>query len=395
MQSLQLHRGKLKEKVSVPSSKSYANRGLILASLIQPSPKLKDLPAATDVTVLLDCLSKIGLNIQSSCGEVQFLNSFPECEAAKPQPIHVGEGGTTARFLAGMLLLGRSKYSLILGERLKERPWQEFIDFVQKYGAKASLQGNTLTLQGPISLPEEIEVDCSKTTQFATAFQLLSIVTKSFVRPVNLHSSQSYWVMTEKLVREFSGFTTYAIPKDWSSASYPMAFAALNHKIEFPGLFPDQFQADSKFFELLKEFGCVETDEKKIVVKPIQKHHAVKMNVSDCLDLVPTLVYFLSHVEGQHELSGVENLVHKESDRLSEVIKLAGNFGRRVSTDGKKLFLEGSTKRSDKPVDLKMPDDHRMVMAGSLFLLHHGGGTIGPQEAVSKSYPDFFEIISF
>lgn len=395
MQSLQLHKGKLKEKVSVPSSKSYANRALILASLTYPSPKLKDLPVATDVTMLLACLTMIGLKIQASCGEVQFLNSFPACELKHPPEIGVGEGGTTARFLAGMLLLGRSEYSLILGERLKERPWQEFIDFAHKYGAKASLAGNKLTLQGPISLPEEIEVDCAKTTQFATAFQLLSIVTKSHVRPVNLYSSQSYWEMTEKLVAEFSALSDYSIPRDWSSASYPMAFASLNQKINFPGLFPDRYQADSKFFDLLKEFSCVEIAQDGIVVKMIQQHHSVKMDVSDCLDLVPTLVYFLSHVEGQHELSGVENLIHKESDRLSEVIKLANAFERKASTDGKKLIVEGRATRLNRVVDLKMPDDHRMVMAGSLFLLHHAGGTIGPKEAVSKSYPDFFDIISF
>lgn len=395
MQSLQLHKGKLKEKVSVPSSKSYANRALILASLIHPSPKLKDLPVATDVTVLLDCLKKIGLKIQTSGGEVQFLNSFPACELGQPPIIRVGEGGTTARFLAGMLLLGRSQYSLILGERLKERPWQEFIEFAHKYGAKASLKGNTLTLQGPIVLPGEFDVDCTKTTQFATAFQLLSIVTKARVRPVNLHSSQSYWEMTEKLIAEFSGLSEYSIPRDWSSASYPMAFASLNQKIEFPGLFSDPYQADSKFFELLKEFGCVATHKNGIVVEMIQKHHSVKMDVSDCLDLVPTLVYFLSHVEGHHELSGVENLVHKESDRLSEVIKLAKAFSRNISSDGKKLTLDGKSTRENHVIDLKMPDDHRMVMAGSLFLLHHAGGTIGPKEAVSKSYPGFFEIISF
>jgi 5-enolpyruvylshikimate-3-phosphate synthase len=34
-----------------------------------------------------------------------------------------------------------------------------------------------------------------------------------------------------------------------------------------------------------------------------------------------------------------------------------------------------------------------MVMTGTLFLLHHGGGTISPSEAVCKSYPDFFNLI--
>lgn len=395
MQSLRLHKGTLVGKVSVPSSKSYANRALILASLIKPSPVLKDLPAATDVTVLLDCLTKIGLKIQRTGNEIQFQNSFPACELKDPPVIEVGEGGTTARFLAGLLLIGKSKYSLILGARLKDRPWQDFIDFAGMYGAKVSLNGNTLSIQGPVNLPREIIVDCSKTTQFATAFQLISVATNSIVHPKNLEASQSYWDMTEELVRNLPKTDFYSIPRDWSSASYPIAFAALNQRIEFPGLFPDQFQADSKLFDLLKEFDSVETTSSGIVVNIIRKHHSVKMNVSDCLDLVPTLVYFLSHVEGAHELTGVENLVHKESDRLTEVVKLARLFERNVSTDGHKLYLEGKKARLEKSIDLVMPDDHRMVMAGSLFLLHHAGGTIGPKGAVSKSYPGFFDLISF
>lgn len=394
MQSLQLHKGKLIDRVSVPSSKSYANRALILAALQKNSPLLIHLPKASDVTILLDCLRTIGLQFSETEKGLKFKNSFPECEMQSPPEIHVGEGGTTARFLAGMLLLGHAKYSLLLGERLKERPWEEFIQFAKQYGAQVSLTGNKLSIQGPVKLPGNIDVDCSRTTQFATAFQLLSLRTGTKVHPINLESSQSYWEMTESLVEKFPGLTHYEIPCDWSSASYPMAFAALNQQIEFPGLLPDKFQADSKFFDLLQSFDCLEIRNDGLTVSVLKNHHAVTLDVSDCLDLVPTLVYFLSHVKGSHVLTGVENLVHKESDRLSEVIKLAGMFARKISTDGKKLYLEGKSERVTHSVDLKMPDDHRMVMAGTLFLLHHGGGTIGPKGAVSKSYPDFFEIIS-
>ena len=380
------------DEVLVPPSKSYANRALILAALINKPFKLSHLPSATDVTILIDCLKKVGLNIVEDQSSVEILNSFPECETAEVE-LSVGEGGTTARFLATMLLLGKNPYRLILGTRLKDRPWREFIQLVQKLGGKAELNENVLTVQGPVKLPAILEVDASKTTQFATAFQLLSVRTKTQVKPTQMESSQSYWAMTQKLVEELPKLNFYTIPADWSSASYPLAFASLNHTIVFPGLSPDNFQADSKFYDLLKEFGCIEQTSTGIVVHLLKHHHNVRFDVSDALDLVPTLGYYLSHIEGENELSGIENLDHKESDRLGEVIGLLKKFERETSTDGHSLYIKGKKERTKTSQDLILPDDHRMIMVASLFLLHHGGGSVAPAEAINKSYPDFFQLI--
>ena len=124
----------------------------------------------------------------------------------------------------------------------------------------------------------------------------------------------------------------------------------------------------------------------------MKKHHPVKFDVSDCLDLVPTLGYFLSHIEGIHRLIGISNLVHKESDRLTEVIKLLSHFNRKAWSEGGVLYIEGKRDIETNCPTLSMPNDHRMVMTAALFLRHHSGGEVGPKEAVLKSYPDFFEL---
>ena len=392
MQSLSLNNGMMREKVHVPSSKSYANRALILSALLDNAPLLKNLPLASDVTILLEALNKVGLIIEKTDGDILITNTFPACEI-KGVEIEVGEGGTTARFLAALLLLGKMPYQLILGQRLKARPWQEFIELVGSLGGKANLKDNVLSLQGPIQLPVELKIDCSKTTQFASAFDLISINAKTKVIPLYLSSSQSYWAMTEKMVKAMAGMESYSIPLDWSSASYSLAFGALNQKMDFPGLFPDELQADAKFFQILEQFQAVTLNENGIAVIPLDEHHSLKFDVSDALDLVPTLGYFLAHIEGLHELNGIQNLIHKESDRLGEIIKLLKVFDREAHTDGKSLFIKGDKNRIKEKRDLSLPNDHRMVMTGALFLIHHGGGTLAPVTAVEKSYPEFFDLI--
>lgn len=395
MQSLSVKKGSLQTIVQVPTSKSYANRALILSAIQNKKTVLTHMPLASDVTILIRCLKVIGLEIQQMDNSITISNSFPGCEDSNSDAvaIEVGEGGTTARFLAGMLLLGKKKYHLILGQRLKERPWQEFIEQARSLGAYVNLSGNKLSIQGPVTFPSELLVDCSKTTQFATAFQLIAPSTTK-VKPINLHSSSSYWRMNQKIVNDLKANSSYAIPADWSSASYPLAFAALNHKISFPDLYFDDFQADAKFLSILKKYNAVTETSNGLEVSPGKTEGDIQIDVSDSLDLVPTLGYFLSHIKGHHVLTGIENLVHKESDRLSEVIKLLKIFGRHAEVNGNALIIDGHHQLVQVEQKLVLPDDHRMVMVGTLFLLHHHGGTIFPAEAVNKSYPEFFDLIS-
>jgi 3-phosphoshikimate 1-carboxyvinyltransferase len=388
MPTLRIDKGGILPSVTIPSSKSYANRALILASLNKSPVTIENLPEAEDVVHLISALKDIGLEVEQSGEEVIIRNSFPECEKGDRE-IEVGEGGTTARFLATMLLLGKKKYFLKLGQRLKARPWQEFLEITKKLGAFAELKDDVLTVQGPLTAPSALEVDCSRTTQFATGLDL--ILGRSKVIPKNLESSQSYWAMNAPMIEHFQKHNHYRVPADWSSAAFPMVFAALNHKVHFPGLTEDPFQADSKLTGVLQNLDSLEANKIGMTVSPVTKRQNVKLDMSDCLDLFPAMTFLVSHVEGKHELTGLANLAHKESDRMKEMEKLLSAFERKYQSTEKSITIEGSNKICG-PKDLHLPDDHRIVMAAALFLRHHSGGSLDHAESVNKSYPGFFEI---
>lgn len=392
MQSLTLKPGQLPPIIEVPSSKSYANRALVLASLKKERVKLLRMPQASDVTHLISALKKVGLDIEVNPESVEVLNSFPGCEKKEGAKIEVGEGGTTARFLASLLCLGSAPYTLILGERLKERPWDEFLHLIHSLGVKAELKNNELFIQGPLNLSSSLEIDCSRTTQFASGLQLALAYTECKVVPVRMNSSQSYWKMTEHLIEKFQTLNEFEIPLDWSSASYPMVFAALKQEIFFPHLKIDPFQADAKLSDILKKLGSVKEEKEGLRVAPLTGAHSFKLDVSDCLDLVPSLAFLFSHIPGHHILSGIENLKHKESDRLLEVQNLLKIFHRKTQSDSHQLEIFGSSEILKETVHLVFPDDHRLVMTGALFLRFHAGGTLLPIEAVQKSYPSFFSL---
>ena len=95
--------GSFSKKISIPTSKSYANRILILASLCPKVVTIEGLPESTDVSNLIDCLEKIGIKFsKDSKGTFKVLNSFPECEAdidSDTVYLETGDGGTTNRFI--------------------------------------------------------------------------------------------------------------------------------------------------------------------------------------------------------------------------------------------------------------------------------------------------------
>lgn len=392
MTSLIVKPGRLPSEILLPSSKSYANRALILASLSPSIVTLSNLSTASDVTFLINSLQQVGVELEIDQSNITIKNSFPSCERKEGAILEIGEGGTTGRFLACLLCLGSSPYTLILGKGLKKRPWEEFILLVKSLGAMASLNDDRLTIQGPINIPKKIEIDCSKTTQFASGFQLAFAFKETEVKPVNLSSSQSYWEMTKSLIAHFKVTNHYFIPLDWSSASYPLAFGALNQDIFLPQLSADPYQADYKFYELLKNIGAVERVSEGIKVHPVSFKGSIHFDVSDCLDLVPALVYLLAHIEGSHELTGVKNLVFKESNRLSEVLLMLKTFNIEASSDGSILWIRGKELNHLASFELNLPEDHRLVMMAALFFRHHSGGTLSPAEAVEKSYPDFFKL---
>lgn len=261
MTSLLINKGILKSTLVIPRSKSFANRALVLGAVAKTPKVIHDLPKSSDVILLVDALKAAGLEIHASGNRVEIKNSFPECETKVRPPISVGEGGTTARFLACLLMKGSLPYVLILGERLKKRPWDSFIKLMNDLGGKVSLEGNHLHVQGPVSLPSHLEVDCSLTTQFASGLQLAYPEVE--IEPYLMKSSQSYWDLTIELIKEMRLSNESVVPMDWSSASYPLAFAALNQNISFPGLNFDKFQADAKFLHLLRLLGAVKKESKE------------------------------------------------------------------------------------------------------------------------------------
>lgn len=395
--TLKIEPGCFRALVKIPRSKSHANRYLILAARSKAKVTISHLPESDDVQLLLSCLKKIGLRVSHHNDCVTVEGSFPECEAPSSETIYldVGEGGTTARFLAALLSSGRGRYALQTRGRLSQRPWGELTNALQQAGASLTWKDQTLYVQGPLSFQKlPTTISAASTTQFASALQLAFHEDGYRVAPVNLVSSGPYWEMTKVACKEISS-SSLLVPLDWSSAAYPLVFAAVTGQtLEIPSLVPDQ-QADAMIFHLLAQRGAASKTARGVTGGGLKDRSPIDASISQCPDLSVALAYLCASLHGVSILRDVSVLRQKESDRLEAIMDLLKHFGiaSEYSSEGDSLRITGREIFQQERV-VSVPADHRLVMVGTLFLMSFGGGTISHPEAVAKSFPKFFDQIT-
>lgn len=396
---MQVTSNKLPKTVQAPTSKSYANRAIVLGCLNPGETAVLNLPPSKDVDDLIDNLSVVGLEFVRSDHEVKVCNSFPHCEENRQRVIHLpgSEGGTTIRFLLTLLTLGKNKYILPLENRMKLRPLEEQIRVLTQLGARIERFDDRVEIQGPLtfSKDEKITIDCSDTTQFATSMLLLQKFYPIDLDLINIQFSNAYLEMTKKLCREFSSH--YYVPVDFSSLSYIAVWSVLNQDIQIENVKNiDEHQADSYLFKILTEQGVKwHVDSSGLYIPKSRFQKPVEVDVSLCLDLFPTLAYLAMFSGVAFSFRNLKFLKDKESDRLKEVLSLFKLFSQRFDYDEVNDHLlthVSEIKDIDQSPDL--PIDHRIVMLFALIKKHLGGGKIPQFQAVSKSFSNFFSLFS-
>ena len=390
--------------ITIPASKSHSNRALILGAIRGENFKVHNISDSSDVTNLLNAFKKIGLNLVQSDSSVTFLNSFPDCEKHSEGDVidlHTGDGGTTNRFLIALLSRGKKEYHIFPSEKMNERPIEDLVKPLQKLNVNIihSNTGPWIKIKGPASLynTTKLEIDCQKSTQFASALMLAFSRIPLQFEFVNLHASEAYLKMTMLVIKKSWEKNSYTVPVDFSSLGYPAALAALTGRVLITNCHElDESQADSAFIEVLKSSGASCSFVKSgLEIKKGENLKPVTFDVSKAPDLFPTLAFFAAHVDGVSTFFNLEILKFKESDRLSEMTDLMKKFGveMQYSPIEDVLTITGSSQKKYQQGTIKPARDHRIVMAAALFMTKNAGGNLYEIDCVEKSFPNFFTLL--
>jgi len=400
----------IKGIVSAPSSKSYTIRALICAALAQGESEIINPLGSDDTEACQDILSALGVRIEQ--GDTSW--SIKGGTLLQPEKeLYCRESAATQRFMTAVCSTVTGTCRLTSAPSLARRPVQPLIQPLRQLGVSCEYDEDTSTITvnggtlkgGVAELPGDISSQYVSALLFISPFAEEGMAIK-LTTPLE---SKPYVSMTLNCLKEFGmeietssdmrEYRTarqtykpakYTIEGDWSSASYLLAAGAVAGDIEVTNLNPDSFQGDKVILDFLKEMGAsVKMSGDSITVKksPLK---AIKADLTDCIDLLPTVAVLASMAEGTSEFSGIARARIKESNRVSSVRSGLERSGISVVEQRDKLSITGG--KTNNAV-INSNNDHRIAMAFSLLGLKTGTITIENAECISKTYPEYWDTL--
>lgn len=381
-----------KGQIFAPPSKSMAHRALICGALSGKSD-INNIEYSKDIFSTLDCLVNMGANIEKTENGVIVggLDPFTIKEGTK---LYCNESGSTLRFLIPLCLLSGKKIVLTGSSRLFERPLTVYEDICKEQNINFEKNADSLTVCGKLKSGKyNVQGDIS--SQFITGlmFALPLLYGDSEICVTGKFESESYIDLTLSALSAFgieiarSGNTfyikggqkylsnEYKVEGDCSNAAFLDGLNCLGGNVEVLGLNDNTLQGDRVYKDI---FSRLMRGEKEF-------------DLSDCPDLAPVL-FAIAAIKGGALFTGTARLKIKESDRAEAMKDELAKFG--ITAVVGENTVEIKNGKIQKPhCELYGHNDHRIVMSLAL-LCTLTGGIIDGAEAVSKSFPDFFEKLT-
>jgi 3-phosphoshikimate 1-carboxyvinyltransferase len=402
--------------VSVPGSKSIANRALVCAALAQGTSELTNVPDGDDTAAMLSCVRQLGLDAELAGDRVSITGvgtDWPE----GPHRLHAGLAGTTSRFVTALAALAGDPIAIDGHPPLRRRPFGPLHEALVQLGVSVSPGESFGNLPATIHGPPtngNVTIRGDVSSQYVTALMLigpylpgglhLKLATELISRPyVELTAAVMAWFGVDE-VEVGSDLITVAageyvpaevsIEPDASSASYPLAIAAaVGGVVQIDGLGEGALQGDALFADHLAEMGChVERAEQFVRVHGTGVVHGIDIDMADVSDLVPTMAVVAALADTPSRIRGVDFIREKESDRLGDLAGELRKAGVDIDETDDGLDIRPS-KSLLRPASLATHHDHRLAMAFAVLGSAADGIAVEDPDVVSKSWPGFWTML--
>lgn len=403
-----IDKSEIKGKVTAPPSKSYTIRGLMCAALARGKSEVINPLTAEDTQAAANILGQVGIRVlqQDSLWKVTG-STFHQPDA----DLFCGESAATLRFMMAICSLIPGRRRLVTGPSLARRPVKPLIQALKQLGVNCSSQGEVapVTVEGGRLKGGVVELPGDVSSQFVSALLLISPLAEEGVtiRLTTLPESKPFILMTLDCLKEFGvkaeytkdlrEFTVsrqtykptrYEVEGDWSSASYFLALGALSGEVEVGNLHLQSRQGDKMIIKFLKDMGAsVQTNRNSFTVRK-SALKAIRADLSDCIDLLPTMAVLAAVAEGVSELIGIDRARLKESDRVAAVKEGLARMKIKVIEERDRLAIAGSAPKGST-IDPR--GDHRLAMAFGILGTKVGETVIDDAGCVAKTYPRFWE----
>ncbi len=409
--------------IKIPADKSISHRSIIIPSISNGISEINNLLMSDDVLHTLDAFKSLGVKIISEDKRIIIFGKGLNSLSKSKKNIYLGNSGTSARLLTG-LLSTQNFNSILEGDHsLSSRPMNRIIDPLKLMGAKFNKTSDTLPLEiiGAKLKNTNIEIKIPS-AQIKSGLILAAINTSGVSKIIeknitrdhteNMLSSFGADIDTKKIGSETSIFingkkelkaNNIEVPSDLSSSAFFIVAALINKGSK---IFLQNININPTrdgILRALKKMGAkIEIkNQRKLSGEIVADLNVEYSNLKGCelnaemaelmIDEYPILSIAAAFAKGPSLFRGLKELRVKESDRL-ELIRLNLNkCGCDCKIINDDLLIKPAKIYNTLDNNIRTDFDHRIAMAFAIMGSKLGNLKIEDSNSINTSFPNFVD----
>ena len=420
MKSLKINKG-IKGEPKIPGDKSISHRSIIIPSISNGVCEIQNILESEDVMHTLNAFINMGVNIKKTENKIiidgKGLNSL-----IKPSnEIYLGNSGTSARLLTGLLASQNFNSRLTGDKSLSSRPMDRIADPL------SLMQANIITNNGKLPL-EILGTELVNTTvnikvpsaqiKSGLIFAALNTKGKTIIIENSITRDHTEIMLeafdadiiirkekTKKII-EINGkkelkSKNIIVPSDLSSSAFFIVAALINENSKITLKNININPTRNGILIALKKMGAKITykNKRKINSEEVCDIDVESTNLNGCelgsnfselmIDEYPILAVAASFANSPSVFRGLDELRVKESDRLELINENLKRCGVNSLIDGNDLIINPSKNYKIKNDKIKTNFDHRIAMSFAIMGSKIGNLEIEESDSINTSFPTF------
>ena len=405
----------------IPGDKSISHRSIIIPSVSNGVCEINNILKSDDVLHTLNAFKSMGVSIEENKNKIiiqgKGLNSLNEANGE----IYLGNSGTSARLLTGLLSSQKFKSILTGDKSLSSRPMQRIADPLTKMNAKIYTTNGSLPLTIEGGNLRAINFDLKiPSAQIKSGLLLAALNTKG---ETNITENKITRDHTEIMLESFGANieikkidnmkiikiigqkelvnNNIDVPNDLSSSSFFIVSTLINKNSKITLKNINNNPTRNGIILALKKMGGK--------IKLINNRRNNNENVCDIevissdlhgcelgpefadlmIDEYPILSIAASFAKSPSVFRGLKELRVKESDRLKLILLNLQNCGVDCKSENDDLFIFPAKKYQIKNNLIQTDFDHRIAMAFCIMGTKLGPLNIKDSDSINTSFPSF------
>ena len=409
--------------ITIPGDKSISHRSIIIPSISTGICEISNILKSDDVLCTMNAFKEMGVEIKEENKKIIINGKGLESLKKPNKEIYLGNSGTSARLLTG-LLASQNFESVLTGDKsLSSRPMKRITNPLSEMGAEIITQHGKLPLhiRGKVLNSCKVEIEIPS-AQIKSGLILAALNTEgtSYINEQHITRDHTEIMLetfgadietikignsSEIIINGKKNLTpkNIDVPADLSSSSFFIVAALINKDSNITlknininptrnGLLIalEKMGANIKIFNQKTRAGEIVADinvkSSELSGCELNKEMAKLM-----IDEFPILSIAASQANSPSYFKGLDELRVKESDRLELINDNLNRCGCYSKIKDNDLFINPKKNKEIINSEIRTDFDHRIAMSFAVLGSKIGNLHINQSDSISTSFPSFKE----